>query len=153
MRAVLYMLFVCLQMTAKGWGAGKLFCSLSDITAQQSMTGGKATSSTETWVILSTLFAPLFIPSAPRVWLLFHRWRRHAAVITLLLSLSFFGLLCGWTTGWAYESIFPFWIPWFMGLAVVFSLGTLGFQALCTLSDNHSTSVIQLYVLYKHAHM
>ena len=82
-RAPLDILHVCLCIRAQGEPA--FLCRLSDITAQQCMTGGKATSSGGMWVILPTLLAPLFIPSAPRVRLLFHRWRRCTAV---LLSLS-----------------------------------------------------------------
>lgn len=124
----LYILFVRLCM---GERASEPLC-LSDITAQQSMTGGEATSGGEMWVILPTLLAPLFIPSAPRVWLLFHRWRRHPAVISLLLPVVFFFFLrycCLFACRQQLDdfslmshSLFPFWILWFMGLAVVFSL-------------------------------
>lgn len=121
---------------------------MSDITAQGSITGSKATSSGEIWVILPTLLcaAPLFIPSTPRVQLLFHQWRRHAAVITLPpFSLSFFSLavlflyagingkiLVLWVT-----LFFPFWMSWFTGLAVVFSLKRHLKLSDILYSDNH----------------
>lgn len=143
---------MCVQFlhTVCLWASEPL-CCLSDITAQQCMTGSKATSSREMWIILPTLLAPLFIPSAPRVRLLFHQWRRHTAVITLppsSMSFFFFFLHCcvfacrqqleDFTL--VSHSLFPFWILWFMGLAVVISLER-HFKLSDTLySDNHSTS-------------
>lgn len=90
----LYIFFVCLWVTSLPTRAWQV-----------------ATSSGEMWVILPTLLAPLFIPSAPitpfsapRVWLLFHQWRRHTAVIALLLlPVISFALLCFCmqaATGW-----------------------------------------------------
>ncbi len=131
----IYVLFACLCMSGHGERASEPLC-LSDITAQQSMTGGKATSGGEMWVILPTLLAPLFIPSTPRVWLLFHQWRRHTAVISLLLPVVFFFLSFFFLHYCLFacrqqqlddfslmsHSLFPFWILWFMWLAVVFSL-------------------------------
>lgn len=146
----LYILFVRLCM---GERASEPLC-LSDITAQQSMTGGEATSGGEMWVILPTLLAPLFIPSAPRVWLLFHRWRRHPAVISLLLPVVFFFFFCGTVvflhagSNWM---ILVLWVTLFFRFEFYdswgwqwFSLwrGTLSCQALCT----HSTSAIQLHI-------
>lgn len=75
------LLKMCLCGSVRG-STSKPPCSLSDITAQQSMTGAKATSKQGYVENIIHLPAPLFILSTQRVWLLFHKWRRHTAVIT-----------------------------------------------------------------------
>lgn len=137
---------MCSFYTLRVCGRASLsFCCLSDITAQGSITGSKATSSGEIWVILPTLLcaAPLFIPSTPRVRLLFHQWRTHAAVITLPpFSLSFFSLTVLFLYAGSNWKILVLWVTLFFPFECYdswgwqwFSLwrGSSSFQTFCTL--------------------
>lgn len=135
------LLKMCLCGSVRG-STSKPPCSLSDITAQQSMTGAKATSRQGYVENIIHLPAPLFILSTQRVWLLFHKWRRHTAVITSHCSPHPFCAVWLLHAGSDWKSLLS-WVTLFLVLNCVIHEASSGF-----LSREALKALRQLYTLW-----
>lgn len=132
---------MCLCGSVRG-STSKPPCSLSDITAQQSMAGAKATSKQGYVENIIHPPAPLFILSTQRVWLLFHKWRRHTAVITSHCSPHPFCTVWLLHAGSNWKSLLS-WVTLFLVLNCVIHEASSGF-----LSREALKALRQLYTFW-----